>query len=191
MGKNSSPNLGKWKDIRYNLLVEQENDWYNEEPNEPHQYTLKNGKVLEVDESGGPGMAGEPMTFITLEIDGKTVHFDDIKHLMQPNDAKYLEQYLNDSGDSNDASARSWVEGKTPKYFDVAKWRETQKNRIKETTLKEDGGTYTVQITIVDFNTSYSVRIKDNQDFSETSKFQTIAELKEYLTEYLDSMVDA
>ena len=134
----TGPNMSKWKEFRYNLIKEdieidadREDDLRNsfDGPDEPHTYQLKNGKTLEIDETNGPGMAGEPMTFTILKIDGKTVHFDDIKHLMEPNDAQELEAYLDEVGDQNAASADNWVrEGKkTSKYFDVSKWRENHK----------------------------------------------------------------
>lgn len=53
--------------------------------------------------------------------------------------------------------------------------------------LKEDGGSYTVQINIADVNTSFDVHIKDSEGFRETREFETIIELKNYLIEYLNS----
>lgn len=136
--KTTGPNMSQWKEFRYNLVKENiEIDADNEEDaqnwmNEPEggfSYQLKNGKTLEIEEKDAPGMAGEPATYVFLSIDGKGVRFDDIKYLMRPNDAQELKKYLDETSDSNAASADSWVrEGKkSTKYFNVAKWRETHK----------------------------------------------------------------
>ena len=138
MSKAKGPDINKWKEFRYNLVKEEiEIDADNEQDaqnwmNKPHEvfsYQLKNGKTLEIEEKDAPGMAGEQTAYVFLKIDDKNVRFDDVKQLMQPQDAKELEQYLDEVGNSKAANSDDLVrEGKKPsKYFDVAKWRETHK----------------------------------------------------------------
>lgn len=147
--KTTGPNMSQWKEFRYNLVKESiEIDADNEEeipgswnePDEPFTYQLKNGKTLEIEETDGPGMAGEPMTFSILKVDGKPVQFDAIKSLMDPKDAQELEQYLDEVGGANAASADRWVREskKSKKYFDVAGWRETQKKSIVKESMNSD-----------------------------------------------------
>jgi hypothetical protein len=195
--KTTGPNMSQWKEFRYNLIKEDieldgdhEDNLRNsfDEP-EPFTYQLKNGKTLEIEETDGPGMAGEPMTFTILKIDGKTVHFDDIKHLMEPKDAQELEQYLDEVGGSNAASADNWVrEGKkSTKYFDVVKWRETQKKKVvKENVIKEDGGDYQVNISIVSSASETEVWIKDNQGDKQHKQFIEIKDAHAFLINYLN-----
>ena len=104
--KNKSLDFGKWKEFRYNLMTE---NTIPENETDSHTYQLKNGKTLVVDEETGPGMAQEPMVFVTLQVDGKTVRFSDIENLMDPKEAEELKTYLDDVSDSNDASAKNWV----------------------------------------------------------------------------------
>lgn len=194
--KTTGPNMKQWKEFRYNLVKEDieidadnEQDaqnWMNKSK-EPFSYKLKNGKTLEIKEKNSPGGS---MTFTILKVDGKTVHFNDIKHLMQPQDVKELEQYLNETGESNEASADHWVREskKSKKYFDVAKWRETQKHKIKETRIiKEDSlGTYETTITIIDSEGKYYVSISDSEGNEQEKNFTSIKSAYDFLINYLN-----
>ena len=83
-----------------------------ESKEEPYwEIELKNGKILVVDVEGGKGMADEPMEMVFLKVDGKIVHFKDIKdQIKDPEQAQELSNYLDDVSAGNDASARSFTE---------------------------------------------------------------------------------
>lgn len=73
------------------------------------EFTDKNGKTIEVKEDYGKGMAGESMTFVYIVHDGKMVKSKDIKGVMDPEDFKTLTDHLKQVGQSNYASAISYV----------------------------------------------------------------------------------
>ena len=201
--KTTGPNMKQWKEFRYNLVKEnieidadREEDlqnWMNE-PDEPHTYQLKNGKTLEIEEKDAPGMAGEPSTFILLSVDRKRVRFEQIKNLMQPDDAQQLEQWIEETNAQNDASATNWVrEDKKPsRYFDVAKWRETQKKAIikkkivKENIIKEEGDPYEVTIFLQDADGSFYLSIEDNQGNEDVENFTSLKDVYDYILNYIN-----
>lgn len=83
----------------------------NENGEGPLQYyPLSDGRNLCMDIIEGSGMAGEPIEMVHLSIDDQVVNFDDVKDLMNPDDAEELQQYIDDVNTANDASAKSFVE---------------------------------------------------------------------------------
>lgn len=73
------------------------------------EFTDKNGKTIEIKEDEGEGMAGESMIFSYILHDGKLSKVKDVEKVMDPKDFKELSDYLKDVGDSNYASAISFV----------------------------------------------------------------------------------
>jgi hypothetical protein len=72
-------------------------------------YTDKNGKLIEIREIEGSGMAGEPMTFAYIFHDGILSSREKVKGSMKPTDFRGMIDYLNDIADNNEASAISYV----------------------------------------------------------------------------------
>ena len=69
----------------------------------------KDGKVVEIKEIEGTGMAGEPMVFSYIFHDGHLTSKEKLKPHLSPTVYKEICEYLNDIADNNEASAISFV----------------------------------------------------------------------------------
>lgn len=103
-----------YKKLKGKLSNIREFDEFEMDQDEGENYwelELTDGRTLVVDVQGGEGMAGEPMEMVFLKVDGKTVRFKDVEHLIKDKEqAKELSHYLDDVAAGNDASARSFTE---------------------------------------------------------------------------------
>lgn len=86
-----------------------QDDIFLEGDYEPEVIHLSDGREVIIGEENGPGMAGEPCTYVFLKIDGEPVRLDDIKDLMSAEDYESTRKYLDETSESNEASAISWV----------------------------------------------------------------------------------
>jgi hypothetical protein len=81
-------------------------------------YEGKDGEKVEVKEIEGKGMAGEPMTFAYVLVDGYLVstsekintRYSKLNKILNPVDFKELADYLGEISDANNDSAISFAE---------------------------------------------------------------------------------
>ena len=72
-------------------------------------YELSNGNTLVLKTENCKGMAGEPMVIATLTVEDKTVQFEEVKHLMDQDEAEGLLEILEEIAQDNNDSAVSFV----------------------------------------------------------------------------------
>lgn len=70
---------------------------------------LNDGTVAVMEEATGPGMAGEPMSFVRFRVGETVTPLKDLSHLMNPSDEVRIRGYLDDVSNSNHASAVNWI----------------------------------------------------------------------------------
>ena len=75
---------------------------------------------------------------------------------------------------------------KTSKYFDVSKWRETQKNIVKENIIKEEGDPYEVTIFLQDAGDNFYLSIEDNQGNEDAENFTSLKDVYDYILNYIN-----
>jgi RNA binding exosome subunit len=72
-------------------------------------YTLKNNKTLFVKEENIRGMAGEPVSYLIMQLEGIKVSFDDISDKLKYNDKKEIKEWIDELNEDNSHNAVSWV----------------------------------------------------------------------------------
>jgi RNA binding exosome subunit len=71
--------------------------------------TLKNNKKLFVKEENIRGMAGEPVSYLTMDLEGIKVCFDDISDKLKSDDKEELKEWINDLNEDNLINTINWA----------------------------------------------------------------------------------
>jgi hypothetical protein len=94
------------KEFEISGLCQQcQDEVFTEEDYEPEVIHLTDGRGVVMGEENGPGMAGEPCTYVFLKIGEEPVRLEDIKDLMSPEDYESTRKYLDLVSESNEASS--------------------------------------------------------------------------------------
>jgi hypothetical protein len=72
-------------------------------------YTLKNSKTLFVKEENVCGMAGEPVIYLIMDLEGIRVCFDDISDKLKSDDKEELENWIEKIAGENLDNAVNWI----------------------------------------------------------------------------------
>tara|TARA_R110000851_G_scaffold326074_1_gene494442 strand:- start:56 stop:283 length:228 start_codon:yes stop_codon:yes gene_type:complete len=72
-------------------------------------YILKNNMKLFVKEENLRGMAGEPVSYLTMDLQGIKVSFDDISDKLKSDDKKELKEWIDELNEDNLVNTINWA----------------------------------------------------------------------------------